>query len=212
MISDQCRSSMGRRKPFILGGAIAVSVSLLSFAFSESIVHGLLWLFGLHLSNIQTQRLVMANAVLWFCSLHISIQPLQVASRAFIIENCAADEQVLAHAWASRVQGLGNISGFFLASMPLSQIWPFGGLPQFSTLCLLACSLLLATVCITCFLVEGEQPRFHPAIELQRTTSIGKLKHILMSAKRMPWPVRKICLVQCFAWMGWFPFLMYYTT
>lgn len=211
MLSDQCRHSMGRRKPFMLGGAVALSVSLLGFGFSSSLIHGLLRLLGLHSSETQIRRLVMFNALLWFCSLNIAIQPLQVGSRAFIIESCAVDDQALAHAWASRIQGLGSISGYFLASLPLSQVLFSGRLPQFATLCLLVSALLLITVFVSCFLIQESALQFHWN-STSREGNIGATcQRIIASAKRMPRPIRKICLIQSFAWMGWFPFLAYYT-
>jgi solute carrier family 45, member 1/2/4 len=212
MISDQSRNSMGRRKPFMLGGAIAISISLLGFALSESLAHGFQLLLGFSFSEIQAQMVVKIIAVLWFCFLNIAIQPLQVASRAFIIENCVVDQQVLAHAWASRIQGVGSIIGLFLGSVPLPPIFPYGGLPQFSTLCLLVSVLLLTTVLISCFLVGEDLSRFPSTILVQQTSFSSKIADIVVSVKGMPRTVRRICFIQCFAWMGWFPFLMYYTT
>lgn len=211
MLSDQCRHSLGRRRPFMLGGAIAVGISLLGFGFSSSVINGLVRLLGTNFPEAGTQRLIMLNAVLWFCSLNIAIQPLQVGSRSFIIEQCAVDDQPLAHAWASRVQGLCSIAGYFLASLPLSQILFHGRLPQFPTLCLVACALLLAAVFISCVAVDEAVPHFRPAVAAKGHNIDVMFGWITRSAKKMPVIVRKVCLIQCFAWMGWFPFLAYYT-
>ncbi|KAH7369971.1 sucrose transporter [Rhexocercosporidium sp. MPI-PUGE-AT-0058] len=212
MVSDQSKNVFGRRKPLMLGGAIAISMSLLGFASSESISNACLGLLSVQLSTHTAQFVVKFVAVLWFCSLNISIQPLQVASRAFIIESCSPDEQILAHAWASRVQGAGSILGYLLASVSLPLTLPHGGMPQFTTLCFVASILLLGTVLLSCILVPGESLHSRPAPAVQRSTFSAHVTILLQSMKRMPKPVRKICLIQCFSWMGWFPFLMYYTT
>ena len=196
----------------MLIGAVAVSASLLCFGFSPAIVRGTLDMFGSKISEAQTQRLVMANAVLWFIVLNVAIQPLSIGTRAIIVEKCAADEQFTAHAWASRVQGLSNIAGYFLASVPLPEICLYGPLPQFPTLCLLASFFLLATVVVSCHFIREESSQFLPTIEINESRRSTNFKHLISSLQQLPKPIREICLVQCFAWMAWFPFLAYYTT
>ena len=44
--SDNCRISWGKRRPFMIGGAIATAISFIALAWSKGIVHGFLGLFG----------------------------------------------------------------------------------------------------------------------------------------------------------------------
>jgi len=44
--SDNCRSRFGRRRPFMVGGAIATGVSLLALSWTKEIVGGVLSMFG----------------------------------------------------------------------------------------------------------------------------------------------------------------------
>ena len=44
--SDNCRISWGKRRPFMIAGAIGTAVSFLALAWSKGIVHGFLGLFG----------------------------------------------------------------------------------------------------------------------------------------------------------------------
>jgi len=46
MLSDNCRISWGKRKPFMLGGSLATVASLLFLAWTKEIVAGFLGLFG----------------------------------------------------------------------------------------------------------------------------------------------------------------------
>ena len=43
--SDQCRISWGKRKPFMIAGAIATAISLIALAWAREIVHGFLSIF-----------------------------------------------------------------------------------------------------------------------------------------------------------------------
>ncbi|KAG9240962.1 putative sucrose transporter [Calycina marina] len=213
MISDQSQNVMGRRKPFMLGGAIGVSVSLMGLALSESMAVGLLKFLELDTLSRAAHTMVQGVAVTWFCFLNIAIQPLQVAGRAFIIENASAEEQILAHAWASRIQGVGSILGLFLGSVSLPPILPYGNtMTGFLTLCLLISICLLVTVTMSCVLVEEKCTRGQTSAPYRGTSLFSRIRDTLVSIKMMPRTIRKVCLVQSFAWMGWFPFLMYHTT
>lgn len=44
--SDSCRIQWGKRKPFMVGGAVATALSFLALAWTREIVHGFLGLFG----------------------------------------------------------------------------------------------------------------------------------------------------------------------
>lgn len=44
--SDNCRNPWGKRKPFMLWGAVATAISYLSLAWTREIVRGVLGIFG----------------------------------------------------------------------------------------------------------------------------------------------------------------------
>jgi solute carrier family 45, member 1/2/4 len=189
----------------MLAGAIAVSISLLGLSTSSATTHAV---FG---NSSQARSLAQATAVLWFVLLNLSIQPLQVASRAYIVENCGAGEQVLANAWASRVQGICGILGFVLASAPLTDLLPFGGrLSQFTLLSGVSGFLLVGMVCIAC--LSRPVGTTLNDIEVPTANEKGTDYNLFRKLRRMPQAVRSVYLIQWFAWMGWFPFIAYYTS
>ena len=59
--SDNCRVSWGKRRPFMIAGAIATAVSFLALAWSKAIVHGFLGLFGAD----PEARGVQACTIIW---------------------------------------------------------------------------------------------------------------------------------------------------
>lgn len=59
--SDNCRISWGKRRPFMIAGAIATAVSFIALAWSKAIVHGFLGFFG---ANSET-RGVEISTIIW---------------------------------------------------------------------------------------------------------------------------------------------------
>jgi solute carrier family 45 protein 1/2/4 len=105
----------------------------------------------------------------------------------------------------------GNIVGFGFGFLPLSKIPLFqllGG-TQFRKFCILCIVILVLTVWITCALHEEKERE-------NKSNSRGKSQEIWNNIKvaivNLPRPIRRVCYVQFFAFMGWFPFLFYSTT
>lgn len=73
MLSDQCRVSWGKRKPFMLGGAVATMISLMILAWSKNIVGGFLSLFGADPASDGVKVTTIVFAVLWVYILDFSI-------------------------------------------------------------------------------------------------------------------------------------------
>lgn len=44
--SDRCRSKWGKRRPFIVGGALATMISVLVLAWAKEIIGGIFGIFG----------------------------------------------------------------------------------------------------------------------------------------------------------------------
>jgi solute carrier family 45 protein 1/2/4 len=62
--SDRCQIRWGRRRPFILGGALATIVSIMILAWTREIVSGLLGIFGLDSASQAVTVSIMLFAVL----------------------------------------------------------------------------------------------------------------------------------------------------
>lgn len=73
MLSDRCRVSWGKRKPFMLGGALATMISLMILAWSRNIVGGFLGLFGADPASQGVQVTTIVFAVIWIYILDFSI-------------------------------------------------------------------------------------------------------------------------------------------
>lgn len=71
--SDNCRVSWGKRKPFMLGGALATIISLLCLAWTRELVGGFLGYFGADREAEGTKVTIIVVAVLFVYILDFSI-------------------------------------------------------------------------------------------------------------------------------------------
>lgn len=136
---------------------------------------------------------------------------VQAAIRAFIVDCAPTHQQEDANAWASRITGVGNIAGYLSGYVNLPKYLPFFGYTQFQVLVAITCFLLSSTVGISCLSVGERDPRTLGTPMVGEGGVIAFFKGLLRSMRRLPKQIRRICQVQLFAWIGWFPFLFYIT-
>jgi solute carrier family 45 protein 1/2/4 len=208
-MSDRCQNPWGRRRPFILGGAIGCVVCMLGLASSKPFLHFMAKIWQWDIQNSVFQFWVLLSAISWILGLNLCIQPLQAGIRALIVDNCPARQQAEASAWASRITGIGNIVGYLFGFIPVHSILPLIDMSQFAWLCIVASFILAATVGITCIWIQEHDPRSLPAPLGEGLSFVKTVKHIIWSARAMPDSISEVCRVQFFAWLGWFPYLFY---
>ena len=73
MLSDNCRLRWGKRKPFMVVGALATIVSLMFLAWTKEMVTGLLGLFGADPKSDGVKITVITVAVIWVYILDFAI-------------------------------------------------------------------------------------------------------------------------------------------
>jgi solute carrier family 45, member 1/2/4 len=113
---------------------------------------------------------------------------------------------------ASRIVGIGNIIGYVFGYINLPRYMGFFGNTQFKVLCVIASISLSATVAISCIFINERDPRLEGPPPKDKGGVISFFKGVFSSIKRLPPQTRKVCEVQFFAWIGWFPFLFYLST
>ena len=209
MLSDSCRLAMGKRKPFILGGSVATILSLMSLAWTKEIVGGLLGVFGADPESHGVKLTIIVCAVVGIYVLDIAINTVQASVRAFIVDCAPAHQQEVANAMASRFIGIGNIVGFIAGYVDLrTTLWFFGD-TQFKVLCAIASIALGATVVLSTAVIRERDPRLEGPVAQRRRNLLRFLFTISKSIRRLPPQVQRVCQVQFFAWIGFFPLLFY---
>jgi solute carrier family 45 protein 1/2/4 len=209
MLSDNCRSSWGKRTPFMVAGSIATVVALLALAWVREIVGGFLGLFGADRESQGVKVTIIIVAVLFVYILDFSINTVQAGIRAFILDCCPAHQQEAANSMASRVVGVGNIVGYIAGFLDLPKnLWFFGN-TQFKVLCVIACLCLSSTVALSVSTIRERDPRTEAAQPKGMGGLISFFKQVFTSIRQLPPQTRKVCEVQFMAWIGIFPQLFY---
>ncbi|KAL2201175.1 major facilitator superfamily domain-containing protein [Corynascus similis CBS 632.67] len=209
MLSDNCRIRWGKRKPFMIGGALATIVSLMFLAWTREIVGGFLGLFGADPDSDGVKVSIIVVAVLWVYVLDFAINTVQAAIRAFIVDCAPTHQQESANAMASRFVGLGNIAGYLAGYMDLPQILWFFGDTQFKDLCAIASIALGVSVALSCLTIRERDPRLEGPPAKDKPGVMAFFRKIFTSIKRLPSQTKRVCQVQFCAWIGFFPMLFY---
>ncbi len=215
-LSDTSFTLWGRRRPFILIGTIGVMTSLLVLAWVEDLANLLATYLDLNNRNLNLKPLVIAIATAMVYLLNISIQPVQMGMRALIIEQAPPGQQKRASAWASYMTGAGNILGYTFGYLEVEKVLKRPNLTHFQGLCVTASVVLSCTVLTTCCFIREKSPRLVVQSRESGRSIINKIaavpRELVSCYREIPHNIRKVCHIQFWAWMGWFPFLYYSTT
>ncbi|KAI1638865.1 major facilitator superfamily domain-containing protein [Biscogniauxia mediterranea] len=209
MLSDNCRVPWGKRKPFMLGGTVATTLALMFLAWVREIVGGFLALFGADPESHGVKVTIIVVAVIWIYVLDVAVNTVQASIRAFIVDNAPSHQQEVANSMASRFVGIGNILGYIAGGIDLPRYtWWFGN-TQFKDLCAIASILLCSTVLLSAVVIRERNPQLENRPIERRPGVASFFVKIFASIKRLPPQIRKVCVVQFCAWVGFFPMLFY---
>jgi solute carrier family 45 protein 1/2/4 len=208
--SDECQSKWGRRKPFIFGGSAAIILSLLGQAWAPDIISSVTYvLLRVERQSKLFTKASAATVVLFVVALNIAVQPVQGCLRALIVDSCPKDQQDTANAWAGRIISIANVLCYFCGYIDLPSLFPYLGHTQFKVLCSITSILLGVSIAITCWTVKERPATWNEPDIDSKEGSLRKLGHLAKSFRNLPPQVQRVCMIQFFAWMGWFPFLFY---
>ncbi|EST05162.1 Major facilitator superfamily domain, general substrate transporter [Kalmanozyma brasiliensis GHG001] len=226
-LSDHSTSSFRRRKYMIISASLLV-ISTITLAYSVPISTALVDLFGGGLADWDPHRHQLVHSttqiisVVAFWILDFALNGLQAASRALILDTAPSDQQTIANAWQGRMTHAGNVVGYLCGWVDLASWrglrWLGGGqFRRFAVISLLA-MISCVTITVACITESPSENNFdNNARRQSMCTSAWQAtkataEDVWHAIRRLPRSVRRVCLVQLFAFMGWFPFLFYSTT
>lgn len=137
---------LGKRKPFIWGGAVTTIVSLTLLAWAREVVAGFCALVRLSgdSKNVADATIVFAVIMVYF--LDFAVNTIQAGLRALIVDCAPAHQQERVNAAAGIMTGLGNILAYLAAELDLPTVFWFLGHDQFQILSIIACLALVLTI------------------------------------------------------------------
>ncbi|KAF8630339.1 hypothetical protein AX15_002989 [Amanita polypyramis BW_CC] len=215
-VSDSSTSKY-RRRFWIVLSTVALVLSTLTLAYCQGLAAVFVDLFGVgagdwdQARNERVSSTAIGFAVVSFYVLDFALNGLQASLRNLLLDVAPANQLSAGNAWHSRMTNAGNIIGFGFGFFPLEKlplINLLGG-DQFRKFCIICIVILVITVWVTCVCHE-EQER--PEQQQVPITLSEVMANIWSALINLSMPIRRVCYVQLFAFMGWFPFLFYATT
>lgn len=139
--------------------------------------------------------------------------------KALVLDIAPSPQQNEANAWLGRQTNVANILGYLCGFVELDKVpalsWFGGG--QFRRLGVISCFVMAITVVVTCVTQKEEKRTINEEEEDdeeeggrgKRNSFVNLFLDIKDSVRDLPIEVKRVCIVQFFAWTAWFPFLFY---
>ncbi|XP_074263543.1 sucrose transport protein-like [Silene latifolia] len=223
--SDRCTSRFGRRRPFIVAGAILVAIAVFLIGFAADIGHA---------AGDPEGKTVKPRAisifVIGFWILDVANNTLQGPCRALLADLAAGSQSKTrtANSLFSFFMAVGNVLGYSAgAYRNLYKVFPFTKTAACNTYCanlkscfLISITMLLVLTTIASFLVKERQFSLEELDEEEsnlkaaatgcnaRLPFFGELFGAL---KDLPRPMWILLVVTCLNWIAWFPFFLFDT-
>jgi len=212
--SDRCTSKFGRRRPFIVSGAVLVAVAVFLIGFAADMGR----IFGDSATEKMKPRAV-GLFVIGFWMLDVANNTLQGPCRAFLADLCGSNHSKISasNAFFSFFMAVGNVLGYAAGSYPkLYKILPFTKTEACDIYCAnlkmcFICSILfliiLTTIAVT---LVKETPITQEDVN-NGSESMPFFGQLCSSLKTLPKPMWILFAVTALNWIGWFPFTLYDT-
>lgn len=201
-LSDKTVSPLGRRRPYLLGGALLASLALLIFPNSGGIAEGLASLTGLHLPAVT--GLLIAAIMIWVIDACVNVA--QGPYRALIPDVVPEEQYSIANSYISLAIGLGSVVA--AGTAPFLK-WAFGyqmSIPAQFVMAALAFTLGMIWTCIT--IKESKREYENKQETVQNNLSFWQsLKEFFALSPE----VSKICTMQFFTWIGTMCMMIFFT-
>lgn len=201
-ISDSSCHPLGRRRPFMLYGALGITIFTCSLGWADTLAA----VTAAPVTTTRPPSLAIAYAIASVWCLSVAIQPFQCAARALVVDMCPQHQQSSANIWAARCTALGNVVGCGIGSLPVFT----DETSRFRLLCFAAVVAVNITCALTCLNFEepagvvGKAPK-------NRTKGIVDTFGHLYQVYQRDSIRRNIYRIQAIAWTGWFGILFFST-
>ncbi|KMZ63038.1 Sucrose transporter [Zostera marina] len=225
-VSDRTTSKLGRRRPFIIGGTIAIALSVFLVSFSADIGG---WLGDQ--VNAHRKSKAIGAFITGFWLLDVGNNVTQGPCRALLADLADKDERRtrVGNGFFSLFMAVGNVLGYATGTYgKWYKLFPFTRTKYCNIDCAnLKSAFLIHIVILACTtylsvsrsheiplerqqerLLGGEEEASHQVAGINQTSFSKEFANTL---KLMNNPIWIIFLVTALSWFGWFPFILYDT-
>ena len=197
-LSDNTSSPFGRRRPYLLGGAILASIALWIFPNSGSVADYIQKLT--HISLPVWTGLFIAAVMIWIIDACINVA--QGPYRALIPDVVPREQHSLANSYISLAIGLGSVIAAGVAPF-LKYVFGYQmSIPAQFIMGALAFTLAMTWTCLTI-----KEHKLEKKEDKQKTDFWKDLKEFFLLSPE----VAKICTMQFFTWIGTMCMMIFFT-
>ncbi|MBQ8460587.1 MFS transporter [bacterium] len=201
-LSDKTKSKFGRRRPYLLGGALIASVALWLFPNSGNIAH-----FA-GLDSYPWAGLLIAALLIWVIDACINIA--QGPYRALIPDVIVPEQHSLANSYISLAIGLGSVVAAATAPV-LKFVFNYQmSIPAQFVMAALAFTLAMTWTCLTIKEKSTSNEKKQNQNQVKEDNSIGFWQSMKEFFALSP-EVSKICVMQFFTWIGMMCMMIFFT-
>ena len=198
-LSDKTRTAFGRRRPYLMGGAILSAIVLWAFPNSENIVN---WISQiLHVSLPALSALFFAAVMIWILDACVNIA--QGPYRALVPDVVPVEQHSVANSYISLAIGLGSVVA--AGTAPLLK-WAFNFQMSINAQFIMAALAFLLGMIWTCITIKEHKIEQKDKPE-EKFNFIQSMKEFFALSPE----VGKICWMQFFTWIGTMCMMIYFT-
>lgn len=199
-LSDKTRTPFGRRRPYLLGGALLSALALWAFPNSASITN---WLSGvLHVNFAPWAALLFAAVMIWILDACVNIA--QGPYRALVPDVVPQEQHSIANSYISLAIGLGSVVA--AGTAPFLK-WAFNYQMPINAQFIMAALAFSLGMLWTCLAIKERPIEKTENKEEEKFNFIQSLKDFFALSPE----VGKICWMQFFTWIGNMCMMIYFT-
>lgn len=202
-LSDKTKSRFGRRRPYLLGGAIIASIALWLFPNSGNIADSIAKFTGMNLPV--WSGLLIAAIMIWIIDACINIA--QGPYRALIPDVVLPEQHAMANSYISLAIGLGSVIA--AATAPFLKYvlhYQMSIVAQF----IMAASAFSLAMIWTCMTIREKSTLNDAGVVEEKKDEVGFWQSMKEFFSLSP-EVSKICIMQFFTWIGTMCLLIFFT-
>ena len=199
-LSDKTRTPLGRRRPYLLGGALLSALALWAFPNSATITN---WFSGLlNINFAPWAALLFAAIMIWILDACVNIA--QGPYRALVPDVVPQEQHSIANSYISLAIGLGSVVA--AGTAPFLN-WAFGYQMPINSQFIMAALAFALGMIWTCITIKEHQIKKEENKEEEKFDFIQSLKDFFALSPE----VGKICWMQFFTWIGNMCMMIYFT-